>query len=119
MRWKAICEPSGDQAGLIHSEGWCVKRRRVSLPMALTYRSKPFPLDAGSPFQAKAIREPSGEKAGEISSPGKAVNGKTLSAADAWRGRDHRLANPTARVQTRMARRPAAIACHVGRVCLL
>src|SRR5215471_21097483 len=35
MRWKAICVPSGDQAGLIHSDGSCVNRSKFSLPMTL------------------------------------------------------------------------------------
>ena len=37
--------------------------------MTLTYKSKPLPPEAGSPFQAKAIRDPSGENAAAVSIP--------------------------------------------------
>jgi hypothetical protein len=62
------------------ADGCRVSLRRVSLPMAFTYRSKPLAPGTGSPFQAKAILEPSGEKAGEVFSPGKAVNGTAFKA---------------------------------------
>src|SRR5215467_9506840 len=113
-RWNAICVPSGDHVGLIHSDGCRVSWRRVSLPSAFTYKSKPLAPGAGLPFQAKAILEPSGEKAGEVARPDIAVNGTAVKTASPWVrcGRCHRYATTAASATTKTATRPAAIFNH-------
>src|SRR4029077_13917143 len=114
MRCKAICVPSGDHVGLIHSDGCRVSRRRVSLPRAFTYKSKPLAPGAGLPFHAKAILEPSGEKAGEVARPGRAVNGTAVKTAPSCIrcGRCHRYTTTAASATIKMARTLAAIFNH-------
>src|SRR4030088_2757382 len=79
----AIALPSGDHAGLIHMELWCVRRSSRSDPIDLTYRSNRWGSPV-SPFQANATWLPSGENVGATACPGKLVKGTTCRADAEW-----------------------------------
>src|ERR1700746_65496 len=97
-RWKAICVPSGDHVGARWSAGSFVRRKRLSLPRVLTYKSKA--VKSCSPVHSKATRAPSGEIAGKSAHPGRAVSGTATTGGDSGRWRHFRYASVPTAMQT-------------------